>query len=119
MKEILFRYRKHPGDLLRNADVIKLPNPEKELDEFLLQFLARYQSDDRIAYVNDLCKLLDNDFLEDSEKEELINMIGKKTEIELKDEIDSVEEELINEAYKNFYHLILDDKIEIILNDQK
>jgi len=46
-------------------------------------------------------------------------MIGDKKEKEIKEEIKLVENELKNEAYKNFYNLIFNNKIELIINGKK
>lgn len=112
-----FRYLSHPGDLLRNTDIIPLPNPNEDLEEFLIWFLHGFQSDDRIAYMDDLYKLLQNEFTENSEKLKFIERVGEKTQKEAKDEIELIEEELKQESYRNFYHLVLDNKIEIIENN--
>lgn len=45
MKKKYFRFKEHPGDLLRGTLIKELPNPEKEQDDFLLQFLPCYQTD--------------------------------------------------------------------------
>ena len=39
MNNIYFKYKDHPGDFLRNTDVIELPNPQDDLENFLVQFL--------------------------------------------------------------------------------
>ena len=84
MKNVIFRYREHPGDLFRNTDRTELPNREEELENFLVQFLNNYQSDSRVVYVDDLFKLLHNEFSDDLEKEKFLKIIGNKTEIETK-----------------------------------
>jgi hypothetical protein len=119
MNKILFKYKKHPGDLLRNVEVNSLPNPDENLEEFLVWFLNSYQSDGKVTYYNDLFKLLHNEFFDDIEKEKFIKMIGDKNEKQIKEEIKSVENNLKEEAYKNFYNLILNNKIEIIIDGQK
>ncbi|MCI3936655.1 hypothetical protein MQX03_05560 [Chryseobacterium aahli] len=119
MTKIYFKFNEHPGDFLRNTDVIELPNPKGDLENFLVQFLKHYQSDEKVTYLDDLYKLLDNDFFEETDKNKFINFIGNKTESEIKNEIKLVENELINEAYQNFYNLIQTNKIQIIENDKK
>lgn len=119
MNTISFKYKQHPGDLLRNADLVQLPNPTENLEDFLVWFLNNYQSDDRVAYLDDLFKLLHNEFDDSTEEEKFIKMIGKKTEKEIEKEIKSVENVLKNEAYKNFYDLILNNKIELIIDGKK
>ncbi|WP_164467988.1 hypothetical protein [Epilithonimonas vandammei] len=56
MKNILFKFKKLPGDLLRGTSTLQLPDPEKDLDTFLVQFLPLYQTDNTVSYVNDLYK---------------------------------------------------------------
>ena len=119
MNTISFKYKEHPGDLLRCTDVIQLPNPNEKLEDFLVCFLNNYQSDERVTYIDDLIKLLNNEFVDEIEKERLIKVIGNKTDKEIKEQIKSVENDLKNEAYNNFYNLILNKKIELIINGKK
>lgn len=119
MNTFSFKFREHPGDLLRNTDVIQLPNPNENLEEFLVWFLPNYQSSDNVAYLGDLYKLVHDEFFDGDEKEEFVLMIGKKTKQELKEEIKTVKNDLKNEAYKNFYTLILTNKIELITDGKK
>jgi hypothetical protein len=114
MKKILFKYKEHPGDLFRNTDVIELPNPDNNLEDFLICFLDNYQSDKRIAHIDDLSKLVENEFLDENEKERFENFIGNKTQEELLSEIELIENELKAEAFRNFYNLLLSNKIEIV-----
>jgi hypothetical protein len=114
MKKILFKYKEHPGDLFRNTDVIELPNPDNNLEDFLIWFLDNYQSDKRIAHIDDLSKLVENEFLDENEKERFKNFIGNKTQEELLSEIELIENELKAEAFRNFYYLLLSNKIEIV-----
>lgn len=44
---------------------------------------------------------------------------GSKTKKEIKMEINEVEDDLTMRAYKNFYQLILEDKIEILTNGEE
>ena len=119
MNMIYFKYKEHPGDLLRNTDVVQLPNPDEDLEEFLVSFLNNYQSDSKVTYLNDLFKLLDDEFFDDIEKEEFIEIIGAKTDEQIKEEIKLVENGLKEEAYQNFYNLILNNKIEIIIDGKE
>jgi hypothetical protein len=116
MKKVHFRYKAHPGDLFRNADVVALPNPDENLEDFLIWFLNGFQLDQRLTYINDLAKLLDDEFLEDADRDAFIAKIGNKTNDEIKEAIVLVENELKIEAYENFYHLVSTNDIEI-LND--
>ena len=114
MKKIFFRYRKSPGDFLRNTDLLELPNPDENLEDFLISFLDHYQSDSRIAYINDLDKLFYNEFINELNRLKFIEEIGEKSKLEIKDEIKEIETELKDEAFKNFYQLLLENKIVII-----
>ncbi len=119
MKKIYFRYKVHPGDFLRNSDIIELPNPGNNLEVFLIWFLNNYQIDKRIAYIDDLAKLLNNEFLDENEKKRFEKINGNKTREELLTEIGLIENELKAEAYNNFYHLLLSNKIEILTDNEK
>lgn len=119
MSYITFKFKEHPGDLLRNTDIVQLPNPDKNLEDFLIYFLHHYQSDERVCYLDNLCKLLNNEFFDDIEKESFIEINNVKTVEEIKEQINLVEIELKNEAYKNFYNLILNNKIELLENGKK
>jgi hypothetical protein len=119
MNTVSFKYKKHLGDFFRNTDVITIPNPQEDLEGFLVQFLKNYQSDARITYIDDLYKLLNDEFLIDEDKQEFINTNGNKTEKEIKIEIQMIENELQNEAYSNFYNLVITRQIEIFENGEK
>mgnify|MGYP006329666943 FL=1 len=41
---VYFRYKEHPGDLFRSTELIKLANPDEDLESFLIQFLNNYQT---------------------------------------------------------------------------
>jgi replication fork clamp-binding protein CrfC len=114
MRKIYFKYKIHPGDLLRNTDSVELPNPDENLEDFLVWFLDKYQSDNRIAYLNDLYLLLDNEFSNDPEKLNAGDHLKDKTEKEIQEEITKIENNCKDEAYRNFYHLLLTDNIEIV-----
>jgi hypothetical protein len=119
MKSISFRYRNHPLDLFRNTDTLELPNPEEKFEDFLVQFLPHFQSDNRVAFVDDLYKLLHNE-IDEVESDKFIKNIGiNKNEQEIKEKIKLIEEDLIKDAYQNFYSLVLTNKIEIIENDKR
>jgi hypothetical protein len=114
MNKTYFRYKVHPGDFFRNTDVVELPNPEDNLEQFLIWFLHRFQSDQRIAEINDLSKLTNEEFGGDNERMELEEYYGKCTKDELLTQIAEIENELKAEANCNFYELVLHGDIEII-----
>lgn len=119
MNSAIFKHKEHLGDFFRNTDVIALPNPQEDLEGFLVQFLKNYQSDARVTYIDDLYKLLNDEFFNDEDKQKFINTTGNKTAKEIKIEIQMIENELKNEAYSNFYNLVLTKQIEIIDNGEK
>jgi hypothetical protein len=114
MSKMFFRYKIHPGDLLRNSDYMELPNPYKNLEDFLIWFLDNYQSDKRIARIDDLSRIADDEFIEEYEKSNINAFDFDKSKAELLAEIKLIENELKAEAFKNFYHLLLSQKIEIL-----
>lgn len=113
---VYFRYNEHPGDLFRSTELIKLPDPDEDLESFLIQFLNNYQSDQRIAYLNDLYKLEDEQFYDEALKSGFSNNLKYKSDQEIKREILLLETKLIHEAFENFYHLILLKKIDLVTN---
>ncbi|MFY7666096.1 hypothetical protein [Flavobacterium sp.] len=115
MSEVLFKYRVHPGDFFRNAEIAKLPDPENDLEGFLIWFLDDYQSDERIAYINDLCMVLENQQVTPV----LLNEKTFYSNAEIQAEIAEVETQLKDEAYRNFYHLLRENKIQIIGRDEE
>ncbi len=116
MIKTYFRYKKHPGDFFRNTELRALPNPDENLEDFLIWFLDHYQSDSRIALIDDLSKLIDDEFEDENDKAKFIKSIGLKSESELLAEIESIENELKEEAYQNFYSLVREGKIEVLAN---
>lgn len=114
MNKVFFRYKIHPGDLLRNSDFIELPNPDENIEGFLIWFLDNYQSDNRIAYINDLSKIVENEFIDSDEKNRFREIYGEKSKEELLLDLSLVENELKAEALSNFYRLLLSQKIEIV-----
>lgn len=119
MPKTYFKFKAHPGDLLRNAEENELPDPDADLEAFLVWFLDDYQKDSRLAYIDDLAKRLDGDFNDGFEMEHLGLRVEKASKLELELEIAAVEKTLKAEAYSNFYRLLLEHKIEIRLEDEK
>ncbi len=119
MSKIYFKFLSHPGDLFRGTDVVELPDPNSDLENFLIYFLSHYQSDKRIAYIDDLSKVIDNEFEDENEKLKLLSKFSINSFESMQLEINTVDEELKKEAFENFYKLILYNKIEIIYNNEK
>ena len=119
MPSTYFKFKAHPGDLFRNAEEHELPDPDADLEAFLVWFLDDYQKDSRLAYIDDLAKRLDGVFDDGFEMEHLGLRVEKASKLELDLEIAAVEKTLKAEAYSNFYRLLLEHKIEIRLEDEK
>lgn len=117
MTKIYFKYLEHPGDFFRSTNVVELPSPQHDTENFLIQFLPNYHSDQRVALINDLYKLLDDEFVDENELIELTNDFGNLSKDEIKSIIKDKENELTDSAFENFYYLILEDKIKIIKDD--
>ena len=119
MNKVYFKYNQYPGDFFRNTDIAELPDPQEDLEDFLVQFLPNYQSDERIAFLGDLYKLIDDDFFDEKDKIEFLKLIGTKSNSEIKAEIKILENDLKQSAFINFYYLIHQNKIEIINHGKK
>jgi hypothetical protein len=119
MSKVCFKYKFHPGDLLRNSEKTELPNPDSNLEDFLIWFLDNYQSDSRISYIDDLSKLVDDEFDDENAKVIFEKKVGNKTKSEIMQDIKILENELKAEAYNNFYHVLLSNKIEIVTDNEK
>jgi len=115
--QVYFRFREHPGYLFRDTDLLELPDPDKDQDSFLVQFLPNYQSSQTVAYLNDLYKLRDYD--SDEDRANIIDRVGDLTSEEVENEIDSVTQVLYFDALINFYDLVLNNKIEIVNEEEK
>jgi hypothetical protein len=111
MDKISFRFKTHPGDLFRSTYLVELPDPDKNLGEFLLYFLDCYQTDQRVYYTDQLYKLLNGEFSKE-DRATFIEYHGNKKKAKILEEIETVENELRLEAYENFYKLVLLDEIE-------
>lgn len=118
MDKTYFKYKEHPGDFFRNTNIVELPNPQDNLQDFLVQFLKSYQSDERIAHIDDLHKFLDNDFFHEEDRNNFMKIISNKTEQEIHNKIKNIEAQLKKEAYENFYSLVQSKQIEIIYNGE-
>ena len=119
IENVYFRYKEHPGDFFRDISPIELPNPKTNLEEFLVSFLKDYQGDSSVAYLDDLYKLLFDEFSNEVDQNKFIQLYGKRPIEALNAEIKLTEENLLAEAYKNFYFYLSNDKIEIIESAQK
>lgn len=114
MQKALFKYRNHPGDLLRNTNTLPLPDPKEDLEGFLISFLDNYQSDENVFLLNQYYKLLHQEF--ETEAEELV--LKEEQEIvsdkQTAERIEELESFLIATAFERFYELVFRKKVEIV-----
>lgn len=114
MQQIYFRYKTHPGDLLRDTSVVPLPDPQTNLENFLIWFLPNYQDNNDVAYLNGLAKMLHNEFEDKQDELKFIKEYGAMTAIEIKAEINTVEDKLKRVAFERFYWLVREGKVEVM-----
>lgn len=107
-----FKYKKHPGDLLRDTSVQELPDIHKNKEDFWVWFHPNYMNSETVAYLNDLYKWLDDE-LDENEEREFQEFYGTMTKEEIRHEIELTETELTLESLENFYELIRTQKVEI------
>lgn len=119
MNKVLFKFKNHPGDLFRSTDIVELPDPDQDLEGFLVQFLPMYQTDDTVALLNDLYKISDDNLFDNQKEIKFIEQLGFMTKEEVESEIPKIESQLKMEAYKHFYGLIYSNEIEIIQHGEK
>jgi hypothetical protein len=118
MNKTYFRYKEHPGDLFRDANLHALPEVDGQLEHFLTSFLGNYQSDDRVAYLNDLSMLLNNEFEDESQELKFRKQIGFLSNPEIQLDIQSTESKLKAEAFERFYELVGSGEIEVVSNSE-
>jgi hypothetical protein len=110
-----FKFKQHPGDLMRDASIKPIPDPIKEQEDFWLWFHPCYQSSQDIADLDDLYKLLhdecDDDDLLENEFYEPYTALSKP---ELQKVIDEYEMGITADCFENFYQLVASGMIEII-----
>lgn len=109
-----FKFKEHPGDFFRNTDLVKLPDINKDFDEFLIQFLPNYQSDNTVTYLDDLYKLLFDEFESICHKKNFISTSGITCKEKIQEEIELTIERLKYKALDNFYRLLYSQKIEVL-----
>lgn len=106
-----FHFPQHPGDFFRNESPRILPDPQEDLESFLLCFLEHYQSDVRVMRLNDFYKKLHNDFESDAEEQHFEAHYGSFSDNELLAQIQTMEDQLKQEAYQNYKDWICSGKI--------
>lgn len=112
MASIYFKYKTHPGDLFRDDTVHPLPAPVTEREESWIWFLLCYQSDEKVAFLNDLYKYHDQE-LSEAEEINFEKHHGKMNHTMLFNKIKQVEQELDLESLKNFYRLVKLGRIKV------
>lgn len=113
MNTTYFRYKQHPGDLFRDTNLHLLPEVDSQLEPLLTSFLRNYQSDPRVAYLNDLSMLLNNEFEDESNELHFRKQIGFLSNPEIELEIQSIECKLKTEAFERFYVMLVSGEIEV------
>lgn len=108
-----FKFKHHPRDLFRNDSVQVLPDFYKDKESFRIWFHPNYSGSETLAYLNDLYKWAE-DIGDGVENAEFENWYGKMDFEEIQGEIEVVERRLDLESLENFYHLLRDQKIEMI-----
>lgn len=113
-KEILFRFKEHPGDLLRNTSISHLP--EMASDDFVISFHPCYQNSQDIANLNDLYKIWYDELSDEDDDNIFINEFRDKTKEDINRIIHEYECKINHYCCQHFYHLVRTGTIEIIDN---
>lgn len=114
MKQTYFKFNNHPGDLFRNQELVLLPNYEDDLERFWVSFLDNYQSDYRIASIDDLSKLINDELENDNQRAKLFSQFEIASIDDAKRKLAIIEDCLKREAFENFYKLVAENKIQIV-----
>ncbi len=90
-------------------------DPKEDLENFLIWIHPWFQSDEDVAYINYLYKLYYDEFKSEEAKNEVLPFCELEAKEEIMEEISCKYDKLKKEAYENFYHLVMENKIEIIV----
>jgi|GEM_PF-6250604 len=113
MEKIYFKYNEQTKDLFWDEKNHSLPNPQKDIQQFLNWFLRDYKTDERVLYLKDLYKLKNKEF-NTAKEQEIIVKYNLKPDAKIEEEIQNLEEKLRLEACENFYDLLMKNKIKIV-----
>ena len=113
MEKIYFKYNEQTKDWFWDEKTHALPNPQKDIQQFLNWFLKDYETDKRVLYLKDLYKIRSKS-LKIEEEQEIKLKYKLKPESEVEEEIKNLEENLRLEACENFYELLMQNKIKIV-----
>lgn|SRR5699024_7136474 len=102
---IYFKYKNHPGDLLRDDSVQRLPNFNTEKEDFRVWFHPDYSGSETVAYLNDLYKWLDEK-LDEEEEQKFLQYYGAMTKEEIEVEIERTEAVLDLESLEGFWRMV-------------
>lgn len=83
-----------------------MPNPDIDLEAFLVAFLDCYQSDARVTLLNDLYKLQNNEFESEIEEQKFMNSLSSEELANMEQTIQNIESELRLEAELNYNAMI-------------
>lgn len=104
-----FRFKAHPGDLMRDTSVQKIPDHDKEQDSFWLFFHPQFQNSKDVYELNNLYKVLykeglDEDFIQDNDWYERHKSLDEE----------ALKKQITADCFENFYRLLRDQMIEIL-----
>ena len=113
-KGILFRFKEHPGDLLRNTSISLLP--EMGSEDFVISFYPCYQNSQDVANLNDLYKIWYDELSDEDDHNIFINEFRNNTKEDINRLIHEYEFKINHDCCQHFYHLVRTGTIEIIDN---
>jgi hypothetical protein len=108
------RFKMHPRDFFRDTHPVELPDPEVDLERFLVLFLDDYSRDDRIAQLDDLSKLLYGELPSMEAEDEIKTRFAFTGHDEIAQEIQRLEANLTMEAYVNYYRWVRTGRLEVL-----
>ena len=115
-----FRYKEHPGDLFRGTVIVPLPEPYKDQENFWIWFHPCFQTSQDVADLNDLYKYLNDEWFDgDVMETDDYTYYSTMPKDQIREEIKSLEEVIYQDCFENFYHLILEGKIELLTSRLK
>ncbi|WP_343570807.1 hypothetical protein [Sphingobacterium sp.] len=88
---------------------------EKDQENFWIWFHPCFQTSQDVADLNDLYKYLDDEWFDDHIMEtDDYRYYSTMPKDQIRDEIKSLEQVIYQDCFENFYHLILERKIELL-----
>lgn len=118
MEKIYFKYNEQPENMFWDEKIHSLPNPQKDIQQFLNWFLKDYETDKRVLCLKDLYKIKSK-ALKAEEEQEIKLKYNLKPELPVEEEIKTLEGNLRLEACENFYELLMQNKIKIVDQEEE